>query len=117
MVSFALNSSYGVSVSSQIKKADKHYKGERYDEALDGYTSALLKDPDNPVVQYNRAVTLYRKNHLEDSGASFLNVLATGDEFLEKDTMYNMGNVKYREAESAEESDPKAATKTLEPAI
>ncbi|MCK5450414.1 MAG: tetratricopeptide repeat protein [Candidatus Omnitrophica bacterium] len=116
-VVYAGGSAYAGSTNGYLKKGNRYYNEEKYEEAVKIYNEALLKDPNDPIVQYNRAAAFYRKKDFENAESSFLNVLASGEEDLEADAMYNTGNTKYREAESVQENDAQAATETYNEAL
>ncbi|MFH1553219.1 MAG: tetratricopeptide repeat protein [Candidatus Omnitrophota bacterium] len=105
------------SATREIKKADRLYKEKKYNEALESYEKALSIRPDDPVVQYNQAVTLYRKGEFSGAEKAFLKALATGEEDLEEKTVYNAGNSKYRVGEGMEKGDIKSALKNYTEAV
>jgi len=90
------NQAWAASADRLVKKADKLSGEEKYAEALKEYDEALTLKPDDPVIQYNRAVTLYRKGDFTEAEDAFLRSLAAGEEDLEEKTVYNTGNSKYR---------------------
>ena len=99
------------SVGREAKKAERFFREGKYDEALISYDRALSANPDDPVIRYNRAVTLYRKGKFGDAEATFLSSLAAGKEELEEKNVYNMGNSRYRIGESMEKSSPEEVLK------
>ncbi|MGB3241510.1 MAG: tetratricopeptide repeat protein, partial [Candidatus Omnitrophota bacterium] len=70
-------------VGRDVKRANKLYQEEKYDEALGLYDKALEKEPNDQVIQYNRAAALYRKNEFAKSAEAFLRSLAGVDESIE----------------------------------
>ncbi|MBU0682735.1 MAG: hypothetical protein ABIH85_02845 [Candidatus Omnitrophota bacterium] len=98
-----------VAGASEIRKADKLYEEEKYDEALELYDKALLKKPEDSFAEYNRAAALYQKRAFTEANAGFLKALAGGKDEIEEKSVYNVGNSKYRMGEELESSAPKDA--------
>ncbi len=103
--------------SGSVKKGDKYYEKEEYDAALEEYDAALSKKPDDPVIQYNRAATFYRKGDFAKAIESFLKSFASEKKGLEESSAYNVGNSKYRIGEKVQKKDPKAALKDFGEAL
>ncbi len=113
----AANIAHAASAGSMAKKAGRFYREEKYDEALENYDQALSIKPDDPIIQYNRAVTLYRKDRFSDAEEAFLSSLAAGKEDIEERTVYNTGNSKYRIGEESEAGDPSSALQSYREAV
>ncbi|MGB3081819.1 MAG: hypothetical protein WBB86_02360, partial [Candidatus Omnitrophota bacterium] len=75
------------------------------------------KEPNDQVIQYNRAAALYRKNEFAKSAEAFLRSLAGVDESIEEKAMYNVGNSEFRLGEGAEKQDPASAMSTYKKAL
>ncbi|MEA3489226.1 MAG: tetratricopeptide repeat protein, partial [Candidatus Omnitrophota bacterium] len=105
------------SVSREVKKAGRLYDEGKYDEAIENYDKALEIRPDDAKIWYNKAVTLYRKAGFSDAEDAFLRTLATGEEDLEKKSIYNAGNSSFRVAEALEHIDPRSALKNYNEAV
>jgi len=99
------------SAGREAKKAEQFFREGKYDEALTSYDRALTSRPDDPVIQYNRAVTLYQKGRFVDAEGTFMSSLAAGKEELEEKNVYNMGNSRYRIGTGMEKSSPEEALK------
>ncbi len=108
---------HAASAVREAKKAGCFYQEGKYDEALAGYDKALLIKPNDPGLHYNRAATLYRKGDFQSAGEAFLQSLAAGDERMEKKSVYNAGNSRYRMGETAEKADPGSALKNYTEAV
>lgn len=111
------DAAFAASAGSIARKADRLLSKDKYDEALAGYDQALAIKPDDPVIQYNRAVTLYRKGDFVGAEDAFLRSLVSGKEDLEEQTIYNSGNSKYRGAEGLEKGSPQSALKNYGEAV
>jgi Ca-activated chloride channel homolog len=90
-------------------RAERSYREENYEDALDIYERALKKRPDNPTLEYNRAVVLYRKDDFISSEEAFMRSAILGERDLEARSAYNAGNAKYRIGEEIEFSNTKGA--------
>lgn len=90
-------------------RAERSYREEKYDDALDIYERALKKRPGDPGLEYNRAVVLYRKSDFTSAEEAFMRSAILGKRDLETRSAYNAGNAKYRIGEEAEASNTKKA--------
>ncbi len=55
-------------ISSQIAlQAHKSTKNEKTSEAIDQYDTAIGLEPDNAIMRYNKAITLYNNNQLDEA--------------------------------------------------
>ncbi|MFH1847068.1 MAG: tetratricopeptide repeat protein [Candidatus Omnitrophota bacterium] len=109
--------SYAASAGREIKEANKFYQEGEYDKALEKYDEALEKKPDDSAIEYNRALTLYRKGLFNDAVNAFSKVLSSGDEKMEENLTYNAANSKYRNAEMLGKTDPGSAKKGYEESL
>ncbi|MFQ5952264.1 MAG: tetratricopeptide repeat protein [Candidatus Omnitrophota bacterium] len=116
-MTFMLSAVAWAGVSGDARKANKLYKKEDYDKALEYYDRALSKKPDDQAIQYNRAAALYRKKKFGEAIKAFLNSLAGGEERLEEKTVYNVGNSEYRIGETMEKKDPPSAMANYKKAL
>jgi Ca-activated chloride channel homolog len=95
----------------ETSKAARLYREEQYDEALEKYDKALERKPDDPALEYNKAVVLYQKGEMEKAQGYFLKASALGKDDIEKKAVYNVGNTKYRIGESFSQTSPDSALK------
>ncbi len=114
---FLCHAAAGAGIGNSASRAEKHFKDGKYTEALSEYENAISRDPAEAILQYNKAVTLYKKTDFKEAHGTFMSVLATGEETLEQRTFYNMGNTRYRIGEAAEKTDPKNALKKYREAL
>jgi Ca-activated chloride channel family protein len=85
------------------------YQAEQYDEAINSYREALLDEPDSPMLRFNLADALYRKERFEEAAAEFAKVAQSEGESWHARAAYNLGNALFRVGEAAEAGDPAAA--------
>ncbi|MFH1305732.1 MAG: tetratricopeptide repeat protein [Candidatus Omnitrophota bacterium] len=111
LIAFFTGAADAASAGREVKKAERFFREGKYDEALTSYDRALSSRPDDPVIQYNRAVTLYQKGRFVDAEGTFMSSLAAGKEELEEKNVYNMGNSRYRIGTGMEKSSPEEALK------
>lgn len=111
---FLISSPETVFAFGERGRAARLFRQERYDEALEMYNDALEKRPRDPVLEYNRAVVLYRKGDMGSARESFLRAGVFGDSDVEIRSLYNIGNTKFRMAESLPEPSLDLYTDALE---
>jgi len=90
-------------VGAKNRKANKLYSKGQYEEALKLYDDALLLEPLNGKLKMNKGSTLYRLGELDEAEKSYQDALSSQ---LNKKTIadahYNLGNVRYKQAEKLE---------------
>jgi Ca-activated chloride channel family protein len=89
----------------------------KYDEAVNKYGEALVDDPDSPVLNFNMGDAHYKAGNYTEALASFGRVQAVEDSEREARVTYNVGNVKFRLAASAEAEKPQEALKAYAEAL
>jgi len=90
---------------AKAREASRLYEKGDFEAATQQYNEALTDDPDSYLLQYNRGVSLYRENKLEDAVAAFGRAPAADP----AEIAYNVGNAKYRLGAATAESDPQKA--------
>ena len=91
------------------RKGNELFDKDQFEEALKAYDESLSINPNDSIVNYNRAVVLYRLNKYEDAQKAFLMSISQNSKALEGKNMFNLGNSKFREGEKQEASDAKSA--------
>jgi Ca-activated chloride channel homolog len=90
-------------VGAKNRKANKLYSKGQYEEALKLYDDALLLEPSNGKLKTNKGSAQYRLGELDEAEKSYQDALSSQ---LNKKTMadahYNLGNVRYKQAEKLE---------------
>jgi len=99
-------------VGAKNRKANKLYSKGQYEEALKLYDDAILLDPSNGKLKMNRGSALYRMGDLDEAEKSYQD--ATASQLNKKtaaDAHYNLGNVRYKQAEKLESSGDAASAR------
>ncbi len=79
--------------SSLKTKGVKEYKKENYEEALNLFQKALIKDNKNSRLSYNIGNTYYKLNNLENAEKYYKKSLNSTDKKLINKANYNLGNL------------------------
>lgn len=85
-----------------LKKAKQYFEEGLYNEALKEYNDALTEQPDSGIINFGAGCTNYKKDSYQEAVNNFNKGLLTEDKSLEAKAYYNLGNSKYRLAESQE---------------
>ena len=103
--------------ASLVKKGNRLYRQNKYDEALKDYAAALAKKPDSALINFDLGTAQFKLKNYDNAAQSFEKSLLTEDKDLERYGNYNLGNARYMSAEKKENSDLEGAIKLLEGAI
>ena len=94
------------------RKANKLYSKGQYEEALKLYDDALLLDPSNGKLKMNKGSALYRLEELDEAEKSYQDALASQlNKKTAADAHYNLGNIRYRQAEKLESAGAAASAR------
>jgi tetratricopeptide (TPR) repeat protein len=75
-----------------IKKGNRLYKEQKFDESQKQYQQALQQSPDNPSANYNMGNAQFRKNSFDDASKSYDAVISkTNDNAVKEKSYYNKG--------------------------
>jgi Ca-activated chloride channel homolog len=75
-----------------IRRGNRFYNKQDYDQSLTNYDKALKKSPGNPDAHFNQGDAQYRKNDYEKAAASYDDVLQSkADENTRQSAYYNKG--------------------------
>ena len=93
----AAQNTVGDPVAAKGAEAAEHYENERFAEALRVYRDAQLEDPESPLLKFNIGGALYKIEDLQGALAEFDEVSQQSDDALRASSLYNMGNVYFRQ--------------------
>jgi Ca-activated chloride channel family protein len=104
----------GQSGHRELRRGDRYYDKEQYQQAADRYREALKAAPNDPRASYNTGNAIYRQGQYEEA-TSLLQQAAekAKDPGLKADALHNLGNAylkqeKYKEAIGAYEGSLRA---------
>lgn len=93
---FAVPASSWASVAGKVRKGNKEYHRENYDNALREYRDAQLEDPESALLHYNIAAVQYKQEQWQEALMEYQGSLSGQERDLAAKTCYNMGNTLYR---------------------
>ncbi|MBI3306229.1 MAG: VWA domain-containing protein [Candidatus Omnitrophica bacterium] len=100
LYAFFLFCGFFKSSETLIKEGNKNFSDKKYQTALENYRQAQIKNPDDPVVGYNLAATLYQTDEFRAALQNLEKVIQSEskikDPVLKANAYYNYGNVQYR---------------------
>ncbi len=89
-----------------VRKGNRYYKAQDYDQSKDNYQLALKQAPGNTDALFNLGNAEFRKNDFERSAAVFDQVLqANSDATTKEDAYYNKGVAMIRQKKLEESID------------
>ena len=109
--------SFAQTVSSSLNRGNSLYRNGEFDRALENYENALLKSPDSDIINFNLGAALYKKGSFPEASNHFSKALLSKDKSIEQKANYNIGNAKYKEGISKEDSDLAKAIELLEQSL
>jgi len=90
LASFLLSNAQKENIA--IKKGNRLYKEQKFDESQKQYQQALKQSPDNPSANYNLGNAQFRKNSFDDASKSYDEVISkTNDNTVKEKSYYNKG--------------------------
>jgi len=100
-----------------IRRGNRFYNKQDYDQSLSNYEKALKKSPGNPDAQFNQGDALYRKNDYEKAALSYDDVLQSkANENTRESAYYNKGVAMIRQKKLEESIDAWKNALRLDPA-
>jgi tetratricopeptide (TPR) repeat protein len=90
--------------NATIRKGNRYYKEQKFDESQKQYQQALQQSPDNAAADYNLGNAQYRKNSFEEAAKSFDDASAHADnKDIKEKSFYNKGvaSVKQKKLEES----------------
>lgn len=89
-----------------IRRGNRFYNKQEYDQSQSNYEKALKKSPGNPDAHFNLGDALYRKNDYEKAAGSYDDVLQSkADENTRQSAYYNKGVAMIRQKKIDESID------------
>ncbi len=92
---------------SDINQGNKLFYKKDYEKSLEKYNSAEIKNPNSPIVYYNRGNNFYKQQLYDEAIKEYQKSLGlTKDKNLKSKILYNMGNtfLKMGDTQKAKES-------------
>ena len=87
---------------SRVKKGNEAFANKKFDNALNKYQDALLKNPESPLIHFNVGDALYKKKNYKDALKSYQKSLNSKDIHVQEQAYYNLGNCLYKMAKLPE---------------
>ncbi|MCM8773257.1 MAG: tetratricopeptide repeat protein [Candidatus Omnitrophica bacterium] len=104
-------------IKKQVNEANRLYYKGKFDEALKKYEEAIANSPESDIINFNIGATLYRKGKYIEAEEAFTRALASNNKQIEADTLYNIGNCKYKLGKIMENEDLSKAIELLKASL
>ncbi len=117
VVSFPIPSAQAASKASEVKEGNKLYGKQDFDKALEKYNSALAKDPNSDIINFNAGTALYKKGDYKTALSHFQTSLLSEDPKIQAKSHYNLGNIFYKLGIPYEKKQPQLAKESLQQAL
>ncbi len=102
-------------VGSIMRKSNGLARQGKYDDAIQKYQEALVQEPDNTKIHYNLARALYKSDKFQEAEAEYQLCLLTKDRAFQAQTLYNIGNCKFKQGDLDAAIDSYSASLMLNP--
>jgi tetratricopeptide (TPR) repeat protein len=76
-----------------VAKGRAAYEAGKYEDALSAFEEAKKERPDDPAVEYNRAVALAQLGRVAEAKSAFQRVVESKRPELQEKAWYNLGNI------------------------
>lgn len=76
-----------------VAKGRAAYEAGQYEDALSAFEEAKKERPDDPAVEYNRAVSLAQLGRIAEAKSAFQRVVESKRPELQEKAWYNLGNI------------------------
>jgi len=101
-----------------VKRGNRAYAEEKYDDALSSYEEALKEAPDSPHVFFNKGTAHYKKGEFDNAADAFeKSADRAEDKNLEAEARFNQGNALIKKAKSLMPSDLSGALENCKKSI
>lgn len=89
---FCSRTLYAQKENLAIRKGNRYYKEQKFDESQKQYQQALQQSPDNAAANYNLGNAQFRENNFEGAAKSYKGASANaGDKDVKEKSFYNKG--------------------------
>ena len=88
--------------SARADSGTRLYEQGKYDEALERYRKAAIKQPENWPLFYDLGAAAYKAGRPDEAASAFERALGSKDPTLQAKALYNLGNSYFRLGEAAE---------------
>ena len=83
---------FGQGIRSKVNEGNERFNEEKYEDALSKYQDALLDDPVNEKIIFNKGDALYKLKKYDESIEEFQKVVGSEDLMLSAKALHNIGN-------------------------
>lgn len=112
-----LASAVNAGVAATVNQGNHFYQAGEYDRAVEKYGSALQKQPESDIINFNIGSALYKSAQYEEAAQHFQKVLLSEDQGLKQKAHYNSGNALYRQGETVSSQNLQDAVPFLKQSI
>lgn len=114
LVVLSVNVADAATVAREVNRANELYGKGKFEDALEHYQEALVKEPGSALVHYNIGTAQYKRSSYSDSVEHLHKALLTDDPQLQEKVRYNLGNALFKQGIAKESSDLSGAIEDLE---
>lgn len=112
-----ISESVYASQSGLVKKANKLFSQENYDDSIEKYTKALEKDPESDIINFNLGTAYYKREHYQKAEEHLQKALLSEEPAVKQKAHYNLGNTFFKRGIELIEKNPQGAIFRLENAV
>ncbi|GHC05171.1 VWA domain-containing protein [Cerasicoccus arenae] len=87
-------------LSASVREGESHFRNGDYAQAAAAFQAAAEADPLNAQASFNLGNALQALGQTEEAQAAYMRSLATTDFELQADAFYNLGSMRYTEAQA-----------------
>ena len=110
-----VHSAFAQGIRSKVKEGNKEFNEEKYEDALSKYQDALLDDPVNEKIIFNKGDALYKLKKYDESIEEFQKVVGSEDLTLSAKALHNIGNAYFSQNKLQESIDAYKRSLELNP--
>ena len=110
-------SAEAASPKKTVEQGNEFYAKEDYISSIAEYSTALEKDPESDIINFNLGTAYYKNQDYDKAISHFQKALLTDDEEFKKKVYYNLGNALYKSGASIEKEDTQTAMEILEQSL